>query len=66
MEKGISYLHGKKARLAMLTSDKIDLGSKKVTKDREGYYMMQKCPSNKDTQVHISSGLSYTVKHSPV
>ena len=30
----------KKARIAILTSDKIDLKIKKITRDKEGHYIM--------------------------
>ena len=32
----------KKARIAILTSDKIDLKIKKITRDKEGHYIMIK------------------------
>ena len=38
---------GKKAGVAILTSDKISLKTKTILKDKEGYYIMRKEQSNK-------------------
>ena len=42
--KNILYANGKqkKAEIAILISDKIDLKIKKITRDKEGYYIMIK------------------------
>ena len=42
--KGIFHANGKqkKAGVAILISDKIDIKIKKITRDKEGYYIMIK------------------------
>ena len=44
--KNIFHANGKqkKARVAILISDKIDLKGKNITKDKEGHYIMVKWP----------------------
>ena len=44
MEKNIFHANGKqkKAGVAILISDKIDIKIKKITRDKEGYYIMIK------------------------
>lgn len=42
--KKIDYanINQKKAGMAVLTSDKVDFGAKKITRDRERHYIMMK------------------------
>ena len=54
--KNIFHANGKqkKAGVAILISDKIDLKIKKVTRDKEGYYIMIKGSiQEEDTSVNI-------------
>ena len=49
----IFYVNGnqKKARIAILISDKIDLKMKTILKDKEGHYIMIKDPNQEDVTI---------------